>query len=298
MLSGIIPPLLTPFSAEGEVDTGVLCELVDFLLDHGVDGFYVCGTTGEGMLLTEAERCLVVETTVKQVRDRVPVVAHVGAIATATAVRLAEHAREAGAYAVASVPPFYVPVTPRGIEEHYRRLAQAAGIPLYIYFIPGATNVHVSPHLIARLHRDKLISGIKYTSYDQLGFREIIELCNPELNILSGPDEMLLPFLVMGAHGGIGTTYNCMPQLYIQLYAAWQAGDMATARELQYQVNRVILILRDHGVIPALKSTMRLIGIDPGNPRAPLLPLSPEKEAELEQDLTAIGFFDSRRPAA
>ncbi len=293
MLSGIIPPLITPFSADGEVDTAVLCELIEFLLDHGVDGFYVCGNTGEGMLLSEAERRLVAETTIKQVRDRVPVVVHVGTLATATAVRLAEHARQVGAYGVASVPPFYVPVTPKGIEEHYRRLAAAAAIPLYLYYIPGATHITLSPGVIAGMLEEGLISGIKYTSYDQLGFREIIELCGPDLNVLSGPDEMLLPFLVMGAHGGIGTTYNCMPQLYVDLNKAWLAGDMETARELQYQANRVIVTLRDHGVIPALKSTMRLIGIDPGSPRAPLLPLSPQQEAELKEDLRAVGFFDS-----
>jgi N-acetylneuraminate lyase len=275
------------------VDTVVLCELIDFLLDHDVDGFYVCGNTGEGMLLTEAERRLIAETTIKQVRDRVPVVVHVGTLATATAVRLARHARQAGAYGIASVPPFYVPVTPAGIEEHYRKLAAVAAIPLYLYYIPGATHVTVSPALIAGMLKEELIAGIKFTSYDQLGFREIIELCGPELNVLSGPDEMLLPFLVMGAHGGIGTTYNCMPRLYVELNAAWLSGDMKRARELQYQANRVIVTLRDYGVITALKSTMRLIGIDPGNPRAPLLPLTPQQDAELEEGLKAVGFFDS-----
>ena len=292
MYSGIIPALITPFDSEGQVNTSGLRELVEHLLGCGMEGLYVCGSTGEGLLLTEKERRLVAETVVKQVAGRVPVIAHVGAVATEVAQRLARHAREAGADAVASIPPFYYGVGQDGIEAHYRRISLAAGLPLYIYNIPDATQVRITAALTHKLFEQGAIQGIKYTSYDMLTLRDIVETCGPQLNVFSGPDEMLLPFLVMGVHGGIGTTYNCMPRLFAALYAAWRAGDLARAQSLQFQIDRIILVIARYGVIPATKVAMRLQGLDCGGPRAPLVPLTDEQVARLKDELQTVGFFE------
>jgi len=292
LYSGIIPALITPFDSEGQVNTSGLRELVEHLLGCGMEGLYVCGSTGEGLLLTEKERRLVAETVVKQVAGRVPVIAHVGAVATEVAQRLARHAREAGADAVASIPPFYYGVGQDGIEAHYRRISLAAGLPLYIYNIPDATQVRITAALTHKLFEQGAIQGIKYTSYDMLTLRDIVETCGPQLNVFSGPDEMLLPFLVMGVHGGIGTTYNCMPRLFAALYAAWRAGDLARAQSLQFQIDRIILVIARYGVIPATKVAMRLQGLDCGGPRAPLVPLTDEQVARLKDELQTVGFFE------
>ena len=291
MLTGIVPALLTPFTAQGQLDTTALGELIEFILQHDVSGLYLCGSTGEGLLLTEEERRLVTETAIRQVGGRVPIVVHVGATSTSQAERLALHARQTGAAAVAAVPPFYYAVGRKGIEEHYRRLARAAELPVYLYSIPAATGVSIGADVVRSLFEEGVIKGLKYTSHDQLTFREIIELCGPGLNVLSGPDEMLLPFLVMGAHGGIGTTYNCLPHLYVALYQAWSEGEIQKARELQFQASRVILVLRDFGVVPAVKAAMGFLGVDCGAPRAPLMPLTEEQQGQLEQDLRSVGFF-------
>jgi N-acetylneuraminate lyase len=176
------------------------------------------------------------------------------------------------------------------IETHYRRIAQAAGIPLYLYSIPSATQVSLEASLICDLVRDGVARGLKYTSYDQLSFREILESCGKKINVFAGPDEMLLPFLLMGAHGGIGTTYNLLPELLLDLYAAWEAGDLQKAQQAQYQIDRVILVFRKFGVVPAVKAAMRLRGIDCGNPRAPLLPLSAEQVERLACELEGVGL--------
>jgi N-acetylneuraminate lyase len=291
LLSGVIPALLTPFTDQDGVNAAALRELTEFLLSRGVNGFYLCGSTGEGLLLTEEERCLVVETVVSQVRGRVPVIVHVGALATLVSERLARHAYEAGADAVASIPPFYYAVGREGIETHYRRIARATSLLLYLYNIPSATQVSLDATLIRDLLRDGVIQGLKYTSYDQLGFREIVEMCGDGLNLLAGPDEMLLPFLLMGAHGGIGTTYNLVPELFVSLYAAWAAGDMQKAQQVQYQIDRIILAIRPYGVIAAVKAAMHLRGIDCGAPRAPLLPPTAERMDQLESDLESVGLF-------
>lgn len=290
MLSGVFAALLTPLSEGASVDTRALCALAEFLLGHGIHGFYLCGSTGEGLLLSERERHLVVETVIRQVRGRVPVVVHVGALATATCEGLATHARQAGADAVAAIPPFYYAVGRPGILAHYRRIAAAAGFPVYVYNIPNATQVSIGADLVCELMDDGAVCGVKYTSYDQLGFREIIETCGPHLNVMAGPDEMLLPFLIMGAHGGIGTTYNLAPEFFVSLYQAWQGGDMARARDIQYQIDRLILAIRDFGVVPAVKAAMSLRGIDCGEPRAPLTPLSGPERERLADALASAGL--------
>jgi N-acetylneuraminate lyase len=291
LFSGVIPALLTPFTYQDHVDTTALCDLTEYLLNSGMDGVYLCGSTGEGLLMTEEERCLVAETVIEQVGGRVPVIVHVGAPATSVSERLARHARQAGADAVASVPPFYYAVGQTEIETHYRRIAQAAGIPLYLYNIPSATQVSLEARLICDLVRDGVARGLKYTSYDQLNFREILESCGEEINVFTGPDEMLLPFLLMGAHGGIGTTYNLMPELFVELYAAWAVGELPRAQQAQYQIDRAILVIRKYGVVPAVKAAMRLRGIDCGNPRAPLLPLSAEQVERLACELEGVGLY-------
>lgn len=290
MFSGVIPALLTPLSDQDLVDTGALRDLVEFLLSRGVAGFYTCGSTGEGLLMTEEERCQVVDTVIDQVRGRVPVIVHVGAPATSVSERLARHAREAGADAVASIPPIYYAVGRVEIETHYRRIAEACGLPLYLYNIPNATQVSLEGRLIYDLAKSGIARGLKYTSYDLLNFREVIEFCGNTINVLAGPDEMLLPFLVMGAHGGIGTTYNLVPELFVDLYAAWAAGHLEKAQQIQYQVDRIILVIRKFGVIPAVKAALRLRGLDCGGPRAPLLPLSPEAMEQLDDELEQEGI--------
>jgi N-acetylneuraminate lyase len=260
-----------------------------------MDGLYLCGSTGEGLLMTEVERCLVAETVIEQVRGRVPVIVHVGAPATSVSERLARHAGQAGADAVASVPPFYYAVGRIEIETHYRRIALAGGIPLYLYNIPTATQVSLEACLICDLVREGVAHGLKYTSYDQLNFREILESCGQAINVFAGPDEMLLPFLLMGAHGGIGTTYNLIPELFVDLYAAWTAGDLQTAQQAQYQIDRAILVLRKFGVVPAVKAAMRLRGIDCGNPRAPLLPLTADQVEQLACELEQANLVGVER---
>lgn len=291
MFSGIIPALLTPFTRQGDVDLAALEELVEFVLAGGVSGLYLCGSAGEGLLLSEEERRSVVEAAVKQVDGRVPIIVHVGALATLTSASLARHAREAGADAVASIPPFYYPVGEEGIRAHYREIARAAGLPLYAYNIPALTNVDLGTDLIEGLFREGVIQGVKYTSYDQLDFRKLAETCGPELNLFSGPDEMLLPFLVMGSHGGIGTTYNCFPGLVVAIYGAWRDGDISRAQEFQYQLDRFILLLRVYGVIPAVKVVTRWAGVDCGPPRMPIQPLTAEEEAHLRQEMERLGLF-------
>lgn len=292
MFTGIFPALLTPFTSDGEVDEAALRRLVDRMVEAGANGLYLCGSTGEGLLLREAERQMVAEIVIEHIDRRIPAIIHVGALATDTSERLARHARKIGAAAVASIPPFYFNVGPAGIVQHYRSISQAADLPTFFYNIPDATAFNLNSDLASRLFKQGVIQGIKYTSYDLLNLRSIIDACGPELVVFAGPDEMLLPILVMGATGGIGATYNCAPELFIGIFRAWEAGDLLEARSLQYEADRLVRAMAPFGIISAAKAVMRLLGLDCGNPRPPLLPLTSEQADTLRHDLQAAGLFE------
>lgn len=291
MFNGVFPALFTPFSADDHVDVPALEKLIKYVLDGGINGLYITGSTGEGFSMTEEERRLVAEVVVKTVAHQVPVIVQVGAIATNLCQRLAAHAEKIGADAVSSVPPFYYPVGPRGVEDHYRLIAQATRLPLYIYNIPGTTGVSIGADMVRRLVEDGVVQGLKFTDTNQLLFREIIDSCKGKLNIFSGPDEMLLSFLTMGGHGGIGSTYNAMPRLYASLWKNWQAGNLKRAQELQYAIDRYVIVLMRYGVMAATKATMTFLGVPVGEARRPYVPLTAEQKVALRKDLDAIDFF-------
>ena len=292
-LTGITPALLTPFDEEDNVNTTVIRDLVEFQLAAGVSGFYVCGSTGEGLLLSEAERQLVTETVVDQVKGRVPVVVHVGDITTRSACALASHAEAAGADAISSIPPFYFNVGVEGVKQHYVQIAAASSLPLYVYNVPGATGVNVGVEMMRDLLETiPTLRGIKYTSYNLFEMRKIIELDAGRLNVVSGPDELMIAAQAMGADGAIGSTYNVLPRLFVQAYEAFNSGDVVTARELQARGCRVINIFLQFSGLPGIKEMMRLIGFDCGTGRRPNLPLTDEEKGRLREMLEEVGFFE------
>ena len=294
-LTGIIPALLTPFDAEGNVSLPMTRELVEYLLSQKVTGFYVCGGTGEGILLTEAERRAMAETVVKQVRGRVPVVIHVGSIVTAEAVRLAVHAKEAGADGISSIPPFYFNVGFAGVKAHYAAIASASDLPLYIYNVPGATGVNVTPAMFKEMcEENPTIAGMKFTAYDFFQMRQIIdlEIRGKKLNIVSGPDELMVAAQAMGAHGAIGTFYNVIPRLFINAYEAFNAGDVKKATALQAKANQIIGVYFAIGGLSCVKAMMKLIGFDCGNARRPNTPFTEAQMEQLKAGLDKVGFWD------
>jgi len=291
LFKGLIPALLTPFTAQGKLNEEMLVDLIEYDLGLGVDGFYLCGSTGEGLLLSEDERNHLAKIAVSAVRGRVPVIVHVGHTSSLAAQRLASAARKLGAEAVASIPPFYYYYGPEEITAYYRGLKEASGLPLYFYNIPALINTSLDVDLARKLFESGTIQGMKYTHHDVLTLQAIMEACEGRLNVFSGPDEKLLQFLLMGVDGGIGTTYNCMPKLFLALYQAWKDGSIERAQVLQTQANRIINVMTRFSIIPALKAVMRFTGRDCGDPRGPFLPLDEDQQNSLRKMLDDAGFF-------
>jgi N-acetylneuraminate lyase len=297
LLKGVIPALVTPFTKDDEVNVKLLQELVEWELAQNAAGLYLTGSTGEGFLMSIPERQLVVDTVVKQVRGRVPVMVQVGTLASRDAAALAAGAKEAGADGVSAVPPFYYRVDYDGLKLHYAMIGAASDLPLYLYNVPATTGVMVTAAQFGRLIKDvPTVVGMKYTAHDFFTMRQIIELDGGRLNIVSGPDEMFLPALSMGVDGAIGTTLNYMCLQFHQIYQAFKAGDTGRALEIQSKVNHVIAVLLRYGTMGAInKAPLRFLGFDIDDGRAPIRPLTDEERERLRADLEEAGFFDLER---
>ncbi|NLG51836.1 MAG: dihydrodipicolinate synthase family protein, partial [Chloroflexi bacterium] len=255
--TGIWPALVTPLTNEGKIHVEATEKLVADLLATGIGGLYVCGGTGEGVLLSPAQRREMAELVIRLVAGRVPVMIHVGDITTETSVELAQHASLVGADAVSAIPPFYYSYPFPAILEHYRAIAAASAVPLYIYFIPGATGTAVTPQQLLEICALDGIAGLKYTSQDLHFLSTLMALRDPEqVTVFSGPDELFLPCLSLGVEGAIGTTYNFMPRLYIDIMQSFLHGEHETARQLYFAARRIILVLLRHSVIAATKALL------------------------------------------
>ena len=265
---GVYSALLTPTDAGGGVAHDALRRLVDWNLEHGVEGMYVCGSTGEAFMLSGAERRAVLETVVEQVAGRCPVVAQIGTIDLARSLDLARHADALGVAAISAVLPFYYGFRAEEILGYYRAIADTIETPLLLYYYPQVAGGRVGlPELLSLLEHPNVI-GLKYKATDFF-VMERIRAAAPGALIFNGFDEMCTAGLATGADGMIGSTVNVMAPLYVALRDAVAAGELAEARALQARINRLIAALIEAGVIAGLKALLNDTGLGLGDARAP-----------------------------
>ncbi len=284
----ILVPIFTPFKKDQTVDYKALKKLVRYVLDKGADGLYTTGSSAETFLLTEEERMKTLEVAAKEANGAT-VVAHVGTPGTALAVMYAKHAKSMGVDAVASVPPFYYLHGHKAIKKYYTDIADACGLKMIIYNIPGATGVDMSVDQINDLLSDDRIYSIKYTAADYYVLNRIAVASKKP--IYSGKDEAFASALMAGATGAIGTTMNIYPQAFVQIKAAFDKKDIASAQKLQTKLNNIIQPMIESGaVIQAMKYVSKLAGINCGEARRPFKNLTAEDKKKLEQAVRDNAF--------
>jgi N-acetylneuraminate lyase len=290
VIHGIFPALLTPLDGGKTVNHESLRKLMNFHIDSGVDGFFVCGGSGEGVTLETEERKAVMETAVEVARGRAQIIAHVGGLNTEVVADLAAHAASLGVDAVAAVPPFYFRVDIDALYDHYKAIADAAnGTPVHLYNVPSSTHVEINAAIMKRLMEIPTVRGIKYSSYNLFDMRNIIEL-SPDMVVLSGFDEVCIAALSMGAQGAIGSTYNVLPASFSVIYREMKAGNLAEAQKWQFRANRVIKALVSVPLIAGLKEILTDWGIDCGIPRQPQRPLTADERARLFAAIDEAGL--------
>ncbi|HRX58788.1 MAG TPA: N-acetylneuraminate lyase [Eubacteriales bacterium] len=277
---GIVAALVTPFSKDGGVNYGELKKLVRFLIGGGVDGFYVDGSSAETFLLTEKERKNILETVIEENNGEKFVICHVGSISTDAAVGFAKHAESAGADAISAISPFYYKFSKEEIIQYYKDIMQSSALPMFLYNFPAFSGFSLTEDVLDELKTCGNLAGVKYTSSDYY-LMERMKTKNPGLVLWNGFDEMLLAGLMMGADGGIGSTYNCMAPLIRNIFDSFRAGDIALAQSYQRRANAIIETMLRYGVFASVKTILGFQGLDLGGCRKPFAPMPPEGEKAL-----------------
>ena len=286
---GIIPAVVTPFGQEGELAEKALAAILNRLIEAGVHGVFVVGSTGEYWALTPEEKQRIFEVAVEAVGRRVPVYAGTGADTTRLAVKLSRTAQEAGADFVSVVTPSTIRPTDDELYQHYASVARAVDIPVVLYNNPARTGVHISPAVAARLAADlPNVVGIKDSSGDLTTTSEFIRLAPQGFAVLAGRDTLIYATLAMGGAGAIAATANIVPELVVSIYEQFRAGGLEAALEAQ----RRLAPLRNAfslGTFPVvLKEAVQMVGLPAGPARPPVGPLTPEARDELRAILREL----------
>lgn len=286
---GIMPALVTPLNEDESINTKVLEQLMEDMIKKGADGFYIAGATGEGLALRPEERRVLAEESVRIAKGRVPCIIQVASTDFSEAIRLAKHAESCGADAISATPPLFFGYNADEVYNYYKALANAVHIPVMIYYNPGA-GFQMNAKFAARAFEVDNITAIKWTSstYDQM--LELKRLTQGEMNIINGPDQMLLMGLNAGADGGIGTTYNYMFDIYRGIYDNFQAGNIAAAQKLQHKSAEVIGALNPYVCIPVTKVLMEALGYAVGNATFPFVRYTEQEKAEIVATVRAAGL--------
>ncbi len=288
---GIFPAIVTPVSQNGQLDEDVFREIIEFNIQAGVHGFWVAGGTGESILLEDSVNREVAEVMADQSRGRVNNIMHVGAPTTARSVALAEHAAASGVEAICCVPPFFYGRTDDEIVEFYRTVGAAAGLPLFVYNLPQATGVEITPDLMRKIQDNvPQLAGLKHSA---ISFSNVRDFARMGLACLIGNNALMLPAMTIGATGCIDGPPIVVPERWVDIWRAYQSQDLSAAKTAQDRACDTWRAISScggqfHAVAKAALS-LRL-GTDCGEPIRPGLPLTKEQSTELERTLVQLGL--------
>ncbi len=295
-ITGLVAAPFTAFHADGSLHLDKIEYQAESLFLSGVGGAFVCGTTGESLSLTVAERMAVAERWAAAAPDGLAVIIHVGHPCTEDAKALAAHAQKIGAWAIGAMAPCFF--RPAGVDDLVAWCAEVAAaapeLPFYYYHIPSMTGVSFPAADVLERGAGCIptLAGAKFTYENLMDYQRCLALRDGRFDMLFGRDEILLSALVLGAKGAVGTTYNFAAPAYRRVIEAFERGDLAAARAEQLRAVEMIQTLLRHGGLPAFKAVMKMIRVDCGPVRPPLRDLTLEERHHLHQDLERIGFFD------
>jgi len=291
MFQGSFTALITPMAEDGSIDFAAYARLIDWQIAEGTAGIVPVGTTGESPTLSHDEHKRVVEAAVAAAKGRVPVMAGAGSNSTSEAIGLAQHAQKAGADAVLVVTPYYNKPTQEGLYRHYKAIAEAVSLPIFIYNIPGRSVIDMSVETMARLAKLPNIAGVKDATANLTRPLHTLRACGEEFCQLSGEDHTALSYLAAGGHGCISVTANVAPKLCAEMHAAWARGDVKTAMALQMR----LLPLHDAMFCESnpgpVKYAASLLGFGANHVRLPLAPVSDANAAKVKAAMLEVGLL-------
>ena len=289
LFKGSCTAIVTPFTENG-IDYDRLAKNIDFQYENGTTAVVVCGTTGENPTHSEDEHNELVRFTVQASRGRMKVIAGVGSNNTKTALKYAQNARYAGADGILMVTPYYNKSTQKGLIEHFSYVADRVEIPMILYNVPSRTGISISAETYKFLSRHPNINGIKEASGDFSLIAKVRSLCGDDLYIWSGNDDNTVPMMALGALGVISVASNIVPAVTAKLCALCLEGDFTAATELYGKYAKLFSALFiETNPIP-VKAAMKLMDMDSGLLRLPLVEIGEENLAKLKAVMRDCGL--------
>jgi len=292
-IKGIVVPVVTPFTADGEVNESALRRIVDFLIEEGVHGLFPSGSQGEMWALTADEKKRVMDITIEQANGRVFVMPSTGAITTRESIELTTYAEKAGADAVSLITPYFITPSHDEMVDHFCAICDSVSIPVLGYNNVGRTHVALTPqHCVDIAARSSNFRGIKDSSGDLTNTMTYIELCPEGFVTFMGRDTLIYAGLCYGCAGAVAATANVVPGLIVGIYDAFQAGDHGKALDLQRKLaplRRAFTL----GTFPVtVKDAMEIIGLPAGPCRGLVKSLEGAPREKLVQILRDLDVVD------
>ena len=290
---GVIPPVITPFTQTGEISYKALVANLGRWNKTALAGYLILGSNSEFVYLSEEEKIRVLEVAREHIPGDKVMIAGTGCEATEATISLTRRASAIGAdFVMVVTPAYYKPqMRPRILIEHYRRVADASPIPVFLYNVPQFTGVVLDPPVVAHLAEHGNIVGMKDSAGNLTGFASYVRQSPPEFLLFVGAGPVFLPALSLGAGGGILALANCAPEACLALYSLFQEGKLHEAREQQLRLLPAIEAVTSRFGIGGLKVAMDMVGYEGGWPRRPLLPPTHEERLEIRHALVQAGLL-------
>lgn len=293
-LRGVIPPIITPYDTDGSIHRAALRELVEWYVDAGCQGLWVCGGTGEGVILRPEERQRMAEWTMEAAAGRLKVAFHVGAVSTAEALEATAHCQRLGVDAISSVPPFFYGKSDSEVVDYFRRLGDATDRPLYLYNLPDATGRPLTAPLVAEIL--KRVPGVVGIKHSGTNLDLVVEMLRErsDLEVIIGRGELFLAGLTLGAVGLVCASVCMAPERFVRVYRAFLDGDLATCLETQRLATRVKELFLRYPVIACTKwVNAAQIGLECGPPREPLAAIATQDAAALGRQAQELELLEA-----
>lgn len=296
ILRGIVPPMVTPLSDDDQIDVEGTIRLTEHIIAGGVHGLFLLGTTGEAQSLSYRCRYEFVKLVCSQVNGRVPVLVGITDTAIDESLRLAQFARECGAQAVVAAPPYYFAPSQQEMIEYYTALADQLVLPLYLYNMPSHVKVSFEPNTVKTLAEHPNIVGLKDSSANMTYFQTLLHILSDKSDfaLFVGPEELTGESVMMGASGGVNGGANMFPKLYVDMYNAATAGDIAQVRLLQKRIMAISTSIYTVGrygssYLKGVKCALSLMGICDDYLSYPYRRFRAEERNRVREALTALG---------
>ena len=290
MFTGCGTALVTPFRSDLSLDEAALAALVRRQVESGIHFLVPCGTTGENPTLDTKERLRVVEITLEEAKGKVPVLAGAGGYNTAEVVELARELEAMEVDGLLSVTPYYNKPTPEGLDEHYKAIAAATGLPIVLYNVPSRTGTNITPSTLARLASIDHIVGVKEASGDIGQMAAIFQHVPKTFSVLSGDDSVALPLMALGGVGVISVASNEIPAEMSALCDACLKGDFATGREIHRRYHALMEINFVESNPGPVKAALSMMGLIQPYYRLPMAPPRPDSQAKITAVLEELAL--------